>query len=93
MIELDVDMGYLLEAGELDCVILYDENSEYESMRFTPELGNGTCEMVTSGTPCEGNTDVACTCCGAYNIGEYYDGSGHRAAPKFCPECGRTVKR
>ncbi len=58
------------------------------------ELGSGTCEMVTSGTPCDGNTDVACTSCGAYNIGEYYDGHGHRSSPKYCPECGaRRVER
>ena len=44
MIEFDVDMGYLLEAGELDCVILNDENGEYEPMKFTSELGSGTCE-------------------------------------------------
>lgn len=62
-------------------------------LKFAATLGNGTCEMVTSGTPCKGNTDVACTCCGAYNIGEYYDGCGHRTAPKFCPECGRRVER
>lgn len=55
-------------------------------------LGNGECEMVTSGTPCEGNTDKACTACGAYNIGEFYDGQSHRAVPKFCPNCGRPVK-
>jgi|GEM_PF-5248945 len=57
-----------------------------------PTLGNGECEMVTSGTPCEGNTDKACTACGAYNIGEFYDGQSHRAVPKFCPNCGRPVK-
>ena len=32
MIELDVDMGYLLEDGEPDCVTLNDENGE--SMTF-----------------------------------------------------------
>ena len=34
MIEFDVDMGYLLEEGELDSVILNDENGEHESMTF-----------------------------------------------------------
>ena len=51
-----------------------------------------TCEMVPSGTPCEGYTDKCCTACGAYNIGEYYDGLDHAALPKFCPECGARVK-
>jgi len=65
---------------------------------MTPEqaiaatLGNGECEMVTSGTPCEGNTDKACTACGAYNIGEFYDGQSHRAAPRYCPNCGKRAK-
>ena len=66
---------------------------DYKSI--TDELNaalGGECEMVTSGTPCEGNTDKACTACGAYNIGEFYDEQSHRSAPKFCPNCGRTVK-
>jgi hypothetical protein len=37
MIELDVDMVYLAENDELDCVILNDENGVMESMRFVPE--------------------------------------------------------
>lgn len=37
MIEFDVDMGYLLEDGELDSVVLNDENGEYEPMRFIPD--------------------------------------------------------
>ena len=78
--------------GEFTVATLLREAADtIESLR--ERLQGGTCEMVTSGTPCEGNTDVACNCCGAYNIGEYYDGYGHRAAPKFCPECGRQVKR
>lgn len=34
MIEFDVDMGYLLEDGEPDCVTLNDENGEFEPMTF-----------------------------------------------------------
>lgn len=68
----------------------YDWQAIADELNAT--LGGGECEMVTSGTPCEGNTDKTCTLCGAYNIGEYYDGQGHIAAPKFCPECGRQVK-
>lgn len=54
-------------------------------------LGSGECEMVTSGTPCEGNADKACIRCGAYGIGEFYDGDGHISTPRFCPNCGRKV--
>ena len=36
-IEFDVDMEYLLEDDELDCVILHDENGVMEDMRFVPE--------------------------------------------------------
>lgn len=35
MIEFDVDMGCLLEEGELDRVVLNDENGEHEPMEFT----------------------------------------------------------
>ena len=37
MVEFEVDMGYLEEAGELDCVILHDENGEMDAMKFVPE--------------------------------------------------------
>ena len=37
MIEFDVDMDYLLEDGELDAVVLNDENGEHEPMRFVPD--------------------------------------------------------
>lgn len=46
MIEFDVDMEYLLEEGELDCVVLNDENGEHEPMEFVPKLGSGTCEFT-----------------------------------------------
>ena len=37
MVEFDVDMEYLLEDGELDCVILHDENSVMDDIKFVPE--------------------------------------------------------
>ena len=36
MVEFEVDMAYLEEYGELDCVILHDENGEMESRKFVP---------------------------------------------------------
>ena len=78
------DSCYIFEVYGEECDAIADE--------LNAMLGGGECEMVTSGTPCDGNADKACTLCGAYNIGEYYDGQGHIAAPKFCPECGRRVK-
>lgn len=36
-VEFEVDMGYLVEYDELDCVVLNDENGEMESMIFIPE--------------------------------------------------------
>lgn len=36
MVEFDVDMGYLKEYGELDCVILHDQNGEMEPIVFVP---------------------------------------------------------
>ena len=73
-------------------LIICDDGWQAIADELNATLGGGECEMVTSGTPCDGNTDKACTSCGAYNIGEYYDGQGHIAAPKFCPECGAKVK-
>ena len=53
------------------------------------EREDGYCEMLPSGA----GSDVRCSKCGAYNIfGEYYDGDGHRAWPRFCPNCGRLVR-
>ena len=83
MIEFDVDMGYLLEAGELDCVILNDESGEYEPMKFTPELGSGTCEL-------ELNTDmtaIRCDKCGY----ELPKGTNLKAT-RFCGGCGRRAR-
>lgn len=37
MVEVGVDMGYLAEYDELDCVILYDKYGEMEPMKFVPE--------------------------------------------------------
>lgn len=36
-VEFEVDMGYLVEYDELDCVVLHDENGEMEPMKFVPE--------------------------------------------------------
>ncbi len=89
MIEFDVDMGYLLEDDELDCVILNDENGEHEPMEFVPKLGSGTCENA--------NADgygfrFECSECG-------YSAIVHNCAvrldelPNYCPGCGRRVDR
>lgn len=37
MVEFNVDMEYLKENGDLDGIILYDENGEMEPMIFVPE--------------------------------------------------------
>ena len=68
-----------------------DYVAELERKLEAATLGSGECEMVTSGTPCDGNADKACTRCGAYGIGEFYDGDGHISTPRFCPNCGRKV--
>ena len=107
MIEFDVDMGYLLEAGELDCVILNDENGEYEPMKFTSELGSGTCENAS-----ELNTDglagyyFTCSECGLSICASMGIGKIELSGPRSfrwkvdgryeferCPRCGKAVKR
>ena len=37
MVEFEVDMEYLAEYDELDCVILHDKYGEMEPMKFVPE--------------------------------------------------------
>lgn len=97
MIEFDVDMGYLLEEGELDCVILNDENGEHEPMEFVPKVGNGTCELteidIDNDTASEWMLDrffvfdkvYKCSCGRTF---------GHVAEdrPEHCPHCGGNAK-
>lgn len=90
MIEFDVDMGYLLETGELDCVILNDENGEYEPMKFTSELGSGTCRLHY-GEDDDGYDGWYCDECGGWFQAVRRD--GHLVKPKHCQECGKAVKR
>lgn len=83
MIEFDVDMGYLLEEGELDRVVLNDENGEYEPMTFWPV--GGECEQVL--VDCDDGLmppfTAYCSKCGKQ----------WGFTPKFCPECGARVVR
>ena len=37
MVEFDVDMAYLEDAGELDEVVLLDENGELSGITYVPE--------------------------------------------------------
>ena len=93
MIEFDVDMGYLLEDDELDCVILNDENGEHEPMEFVPKAGNGTCEWVLehSGTLYD---KWRCSKCGYLFVESRTDqGIKEDFEPNFCPNCGKAVKR
>ena len=88
MIEFDVDMGYLLEEGELDCVVLNDENGEHEPMEFRPS--GGECELHD----CEGsfsavNRPVWRCDCGAF-MTQYTDATTYHK-PRFCPNCGRKA--
>lgn len=54
MIEFDVDMGYLLEDGELDAVMLNDENGEHEPMTFYRGETDavGFCKRVENAVKC-----------------------------------------
>lgn len=89
--------GYFVWCHGNDCVVepmtedFKEESEAIAAWNTRAELGSGTCEMITSGTACKGNTDKRCTACGAYGIGEHYDGDEHIATPKFCPECGAKV--
>ena len=81
MIEFDVDIGYLLEDGELDKVILNDENGEHEPMEFWPHV---ECEDVSTKQGM-----FKCSKCGC-TVEESGIDWGYI---QFCPDCGRAVKR
>ena len=91
MIEFDVDMGYLLEDDELDCVVLNDEAGEHEPMEFVPKLRGGTCKwnLVEKWPNAKGDDHV-------YG---YETECGHRhtwwpdTLPSYCPSCGRRVDK
>ena len=87
MIEFDVDMGYLLEENELDCVVLNDENGEHEPIEFVSRLWRGECENVAPDY-----LDFLCSVCGFvhYHSDENDTGDGNDLA--FCPRCGKAVK-
>lgn len=88
MIEFDVDMGYLLEEGELDRVVLNDENGEHEPMTFYPS--GGECEWTLKERwPNRTGDDHVYgyeTDCGARHT--WWPDS----LPNFCPTCGNKVK-
>ncbi len=91
MIEFDVDMGYLLEEGELDCVVLNDENGEHVPLEFVPQVGSGTCELIDRGkfTPHHDFHRVECSECGVL----FWQSYGHLPAARFCPSCGKRVRK
>lgn len=83
MIEFDVDMGYLLEEDELDCVVLNDENGEHEPMEFVPKLGSGTCRLEeTESYPSERGTVHVLECSECGQECEHVNGDY-----EHCPHC------
>lgn len=92
MIEFDVDMSYLLEAGELDHVVLNDENGEYEPMEFRPS--GGECECVWN----EQDGTFRCSSCDTLLTNEIsIEWPSHKVTPitmpNYCHNCGKAVKR
>ena len=85
MIEFDVDMGYLLEEGELDSVVLNDENGEHEPMEF--RLSGGECELAYGEN--DDGVDSWFTQCGGRFAATFED--GRMVHPKFCQLCGRKA--
>ena len=57
MVEFEVDMACLLEDGELDRMVLHDENGEHPSMQFEPSRGE--CRDVS-----ERRATMTCSVCG-----------------------------
>ena len=90
MIEFDVDMGYLLEEGELDSVILNDENGEHEPMEFLPSGGECEWELEHSGTLYD---KWRCSECKFLFVEPRCDQGYTDLVPNYCPNCGKAVKR
>ena len=91
MSEFDVDMGYLLEEGELDSVILNDENGEHEPMEFLPS--NGECELAY-GENDYGDDGWWCKSCGEWFAASFrHTGRNNIIKPSYCQHCGKAVKR
>ena len=88
MIEFDVDMGYLLEEGELDKVVLNDENGEHEPMMFW--LGGGECEVECFDDGVDEGMDGEWF---SYAPPTWYLSCGHEVRgierPNYCPKCGK----
>ena len=87
MIEFDVDMGYLLEYDELDCVVLNDENGEHEPMEFVPKAGIETCENEWAQFG-----KFRCSECWL-QIDSISTNTTTPIPIKYCPNCGKEVVR
>lgn len=91
MIEFEVDMACLLEEGELDRVVLHDENGEHQSMTFEPS--RGTCHdsnklfNVWQCSECGATMLLMFDDCGEPS----YSVDGVADVPNYCPNCGREV--
>ena len=92
MIEFDVDMGYLLEEGELDKVVLNDENGEHEPMTFL--LDGGECEVECFDDGVDEGMDGEWF---SYAPPTWYLSCGHEVRgierPNYCVVCGKWVNR
>lgn len=92
MIEFDVDMGYLLEEGELDRVVLNDENGEHEPMTFYPN--GGECEVECFDDGVDEGMDGEWF---SYALPTWYLSCGHEVKgterPNYCVVCGKKVGR
>lgn len=81
MVEFDVDMGYLEDADELDCVILHDENGEMGDMMFIPHRICSIKLKQWSGWHCSSCGELA-TLTGSDETFRNLN---------FCPACGAEV--
>lgn len=80
MIEFDADIGYLLDAGELDSIILNDENGEYEPITFVRE--REACEDIS-----DKNGIFKCSKCDCTVEEDAVDWG----TINYCPDCGSPV--
>lgn len=84
MVEFEVNMAYLEEYGELNCVILHDENGEMDDVKFVPLR---TCYAEADYIYCEGMEDEI-----YWNdkCSECHERMGE-PIPNYCPHCGAIV--
>lgn len=70
------------------CDVIFYKQGSKAALKAWNKRYERTCKAMPSGA----GEDIACSNCGAYNIGQHRDSGGHLVYPSYCPNCGAEVK-